>query len=165
MEDLKKYVFYVIINNGDIKSDKGYAYGVYKNKKYEHQSYLETLIGIEPYFFENVDISFSWAKTIESFVENGNITFVNSSISFSDSDDLFLLYLPSYPNLYQLNMLESFLPQFEQISFDIGVYGELKDEFREDRINPNYNSYEYLKKYIFKNKSKLESKRYVKEAI
>ncbi|MBP3766348.1 MAG: hypothetical protein J6G98_04130 [Bacilli bacterium] len=160
MEDLGKYVFYVIINNGE---DNGYAYGVVKNKKYEHQSYLETLIGIEPYFFENVDIGYYWNKTIESFVKMGNITFVNSSISLNDIDNnLYLLYLPSNPSLYQLNMLESFLPQLELMNIDVGVYGELEEAFKEIRISNDFNSFEYLKEYIFKNKSEIESKRYIK---
>lgn len=163
MDDLKKYVFYVIVNDID---DKGYAYGVVKNKKNEHQSYLETLIGIDPYFFENVDIAYCWNKTIESFVKMGNITFVNSSISATDIDNnLYLLYLPSNPSLYQLNMLESFLPQLELVNFDVGVYGELEESFIETRLSDDFNSYEYLKEYIFKNKSEIESKRYTKKAI
>ena len=160
MEDLEKYVFYVIINN---RENNGYAYGVVKNKKYEHQSYLETLIGIEPYFFENVDIGYCWNNTIESFVKMGNITFVNSSISLNDIDNnLYLLYLPSNPSLYQLNMLEAFLPQLEVMNIDVGVYGELEEDFKEIRISNDFNSFEYLKEYIFKNKSEIESKRYIK---
>ena len=160
MEDLGKYVFYVIINNGE---NNGYAYGVVKNKKYEHQSYLETLIGIEPYFFENVDIGYCWNNTIESFVKMGNITFVNSSISLNDIDNnLYLLYLPSNPSLYQLNMLEAFLPQLQLMNIDVGVYGELEEDFKEIRISNDFNSFEYLKEYIFKNKSEIESKRYIK---
>ncbi len=160
MDDLKDYVFYIIVN--DI-NNKGYAYGVKKNKKYEHQSYLETLIGIDPYFFEDVDISFCWPKTIESFVRMGNITFVNSSISTTDIDNnLYLLYLPSNPSLYQVNMLEKFLPQFEKLNIDVGVYGELESEFNEERYDDDFNSYEYIKKYVFINKSKMEAKTYTK---
>ena len=160
MEDLGKYVFYVIINNGE---NNGYAYGVVKNKKYEHQSYLETLIGIEPYFFENVDIGYCWNNTIESFVKMGNITFVNSSISLNDIDNnLYLLYLPSNPSLYQLNMLEAFLPQLQLMNIDVGVYGELEEDFKEIRINNDFNYFKYLKEYIFKNKSENEFKRYIK---
>ena len=162
MDNLKDYVFYVIVKD----NDNCYSYGVVKNQKYEHQSYLEILIGIEPYFFEDIDISLCWNKTIESFVKMGNITFVNSSISLNDIDNnLYLLYLPSNPNIYQLNKLEEFIPQLKHINFDVGVYGEMEEEYKNERYKADFNSFEYLKKYIFKNKCKIESTQLVKKAI
>ena len=76
MDDLSKYVFYVIVNDGDM----GYSYGVTKGNRLEHQSYLKTLIGIEPYFFDNVDISYCWSETIENFTKSGNIVIVSSTL-------------------------------------------------------------------------------------
>ena len=131
MHDIKDYVFYIILKNDDLNDSLGNSYGVKRGCSKDHISYFKTFIGIDPYLIEDIELSYDWNTTLSSLAELGNVVIVNTAIEIEDlSDRCYLIYLPSNPNIFQLNNLEIALEEFKNYNLEIGVYGTMEKEFK-----------------------------------
>ena len=159
MNDLKNYVFYILLKNDNLKNEDGLSYGVKRGNCSSHDSYYHSFIGIDPFVLGDIKVTPDWQSTLPSLAASGNVIIANTAVEIEDIEDrLYAIYLPSQPNMYQLNVLESCIEEFEKIKIDVAIYGEYAESFKKLRLNNDFNAIEFLKEYITSNKEKLNNK-------
>ena len=160
MNNLKDYVFYILLKDDDKNKTVGHAYGIKKGAGTSHDSYYHRFLDINSEILDNIQITPNWDETMRNIAAAGNVVIVNSSIEVQQLEYmLYLVYLPSEPSLYQLNSLEKIKEEFSVISIEVGVFGENYQEFLNERFsNKDFNSLEYLNNYIKINKEKIKRK-------
>lgn len=150
MDDLKNYIFFVITKEYSYLYTKGYSYGVLRSRRnLSHDDYLRRLRDIDTYVFENIPYSSDWVVTVEKLTEEGNIVIVNTAIEIEKVEDrMYGIYLPSLPTKYQVSELRRHIKEFENVSIDIGLYGKNRNWFLNCANQKDYNSFDFLNKYL-----------------
>ena len=162
MNDLKNYVFYILVKNDNLINENGLAYGVKRGNCHSHDSYYHRFINIDPFVLDDINVTSDWQTTLPSLAASGNVIIANTAIEIENIEDrLYAIYLPSHPNMYQLNVLNSCIEEFKKIDIDVGVFGEYEDMFNELRLNSNFDSLTFLKEYININMEQINSKKMV----
>lgn len=157
MEKLEEYVFYGIFNVENKKQHKSIQYGVKrKNGMDAHDTYFSYFINMEPALYYDMKLTRDWNDSLCNIAATGNMIFANSAIEIENVKNRFyLLYLPSNPKEFQLQDLEHFLVQLQEINFDVGVYGKEKEQFLTIRQKKNFNSFSFVVDYIKNHREKL----------
>ena len=156
MQDIKDYVFYILLKNDDLNESLGNSYGVKRGYSKDHNSYFQSFIGIDPYITEDIEPSYDWNTTLSMLAKLGNVVIANTAVEIEDlSDRWYLIYLPSIPSIYQLNNLETVLEEFKSYNIEVGVYGDLEEYFITLRRKKDFDCQKFLKDYIDYYKRKL----------
>ena len=162
MNDLKNYVFYILLKNDNLKNETGLSYGVKRGNCHSHASYYHRFINIDPYVLNDVNVTSDWKTTLPSLAASGNVIIVNTAIEIENIEDrLYIIYLPSHPNMYQLKALNSYMDEFKKIDIDVCIYGEHECDFNELRIKSDFDAIIFLEEYINKNMEQINSKKTV----
>lgn len=120
-KSIHDYIFYIILDN--------ISFGILKNDYYkEHFDYLMALKDMEPLLFEGIYNNLDWPTQLEIMTASlGYVVIANSSIETTEiKDRVYVVYLPSNPNSYQLQELSKINPEFKQTNIDVSVEGNLK---------------------------------------
>ena len=80
----------------------------------DHEPYFRRLL-----YIDNIDIDYNistgWNQVSYDLAAGGYIVFANSAVEIEDiNEQLFLLYLPSYPLVSQLKILEDYMDSFDK---------------------------------------------------
>ena len=155
METLQNYIFYLITNREN-QNGSLVQYGVKRLKNViDHEPYFKRLLNIDVIDID-YKISTGWNQVSYDLAAGGYIVFANSAVEIEDiNEQLFLLYLPSHPLALQLKILEDYMAQFQQMNFDVGVYGDDWADYVKQRTCKDFSSIAFLEKYIEQHKSKI----------
>ncbi len=158
-EEIKDYIFYMITKQDDCLKTKGYCFGVIRGKScLDHSEYFYRLRDIDPYLFEGISYSYDWTESAEEIVKSGNILIANTAIEIERVEDrLYVICLPSFPTLYQINELYRHMDEFEKIDISIDLYGEDRSYFLEAIQKSDYKSLNFLKGYLKFHKKRLDN--------
>lgn len=160
MEEVKDYIFYTILKDftGNKYKETGISYGIKKGKSINHEDYFYAFLFIDYFPWEGLDLSGDWPNSLEIMSADGNVMIANSAPEVKEFNErTYLIYLPSEPSLFQIIFLELISKEFSDVSIDVGVYGEKNEEFRQKRLNNNFNAHAFLQEYISYHKEKLEN--------
>lgn len=110
---------------------------------------------MEPLLFEGIYNNLDWPTQLELMAASlGYVVIANSSIETIEiKDRVYVIYLPSNPNNYQLQELRKINPEFKQTNIDVSVEGNLKEAFLRERLtlNNNFIPQKFLDDYISNN--------------
>lgn len=160
MEEVKDYIFYTILKDftGNKYKETGISYGIKKGKSINHEDYFYAFLNIDYFPWEGLNLSGDWPNSLEIMSADGNVMIANSAPEVKEFNErTYLIYLPSEPSLFQIIFLELISKEFSDVSIDVGVYGEKNEEFRQKRLNNNFNAHAFLQEYISYHKEKLEN--------
>lgn len=159
MEEIKDYVFLAILKNDNMLEEEGMCCGIKRGNSKNHVPYYRAFLEMYPFIHEHLCLSSNWECSMEILARDGNVLIANSAVEIEKIEDRFyLIYLPTFPNIFQLKQLEIALEEFESVEFDVSVYGEDEKIFREFRMKDEFNAVEFLKKYISSHKKRLLNK-------
>jgi len=149
MENIKDYVFLIIPKTENWLEDIGSYYGIKKGYSKDHEYYYSLFLENYSFLYENLNLFSDWGRSMEEFARNGNVAIVNSAVEIEEENErLYVIYLPTFPNIYQLIQLSNVLEQLNNIEIDVSVYGVDEEVFKIFRLNNEFNSKEFLKRYI-----------------
>lgn len=159
MENIKDNVFLAILKNENMLDENGISCGIKRKYSKNHQHYFNLFLENYPFIHEHLKLFPDWERSMEVLARDGNVLIVNSAIEIEKIENrLYLIYLPTFPNLFQLKQLEIILKEFESVDFDVFVYGEDEAIFSEFRMNHDFDSIDFLRKYILLHKNRLLNK-------
>ena len=152
MNEIKDYVFYMLLKSDNKLLEEGNTYGIKKGLRNDHDSYFRSFINNDPFICMNSTIYPDWNSTMISLASEGNLIIVNSAVEITD-DQFYLLYLPSNPSLFQLNKLEQISNELSY--FDVIICGSMENIFNEIRSNKDFDNKKFLNDYIKTYKKRL----------
>ncbi|MDE5889088.1 MAG: hypothetical protein K2H20_03615, partial [Bacilli bacterium] len=114
-------------------------------------------LNIDYFPWEGLQLSSNWPTSLEIMSADGNVMIANSAPEIEElSKRTYVIYLPDEPNMFQVLFLEKISEELADVSLDVGIYGNYKEEFLKRRLAPNFDAHDFLKKYIAYHKNKLE---------